>query len=44
MMLDKGQIEKNINWLLSHGSSAVIYLTQKYLLKRDSRSKAIKDL
>ncbi|MCK4235266.1 hypothetical protein KAX75_12620 [candidate division WOR-3 bacterium] len=44
MMLDKGQIENNINWLLSHSSSPVIYLTQKYLLKRDSRSKEMKDL
>jgi hypothetical protein len=43
MMLDKGQIENNINWLLSHGSLPVRYLTHKDLLRNDPHSKAMKE-
>lgn len=42
--MDKRQIENNINWLLSYGSSPVKYLSYKHLLKTDPRSKAMKEL
>ncbi len=44
MMLNKRQIENNINWLLAHGSSPVRYLTHKHLLKSEPRSKVMKEL
>jgi hypothetical protein len=43
-MLDKGQIENNINWLLSQGSLPVRYLTHRDLLGNDPHSKAMNEL
>ncbi len=42
LMMDKSQVEKNIQWLLSNGSSPVRYLTYKHLMKNDHNSETMK--
>jgi hypothetical protein len=43
-MLNQKQIELNIDWLLSHGSLPVRYLTHKHILKNDPKSSQMDEL
>ena len=42
--MDKRQVENNTEWLLTHGSLLVKYLTYRYLLRKDSHLKSMKEL
>ena len=44
MILDSGQIEPNISWLLKHGSPPVRYLTHEHLMKTPDRSQGVTGL
>ena len=44
MILDATQIEKNIGWLLAHGSAPVRYLAHKHLLDAKDSAKGMRSL